>query len=75
MENQTKEKQANGGVSVKLMRTKAGRGFKLVVDDKWFYASAAKLQAMLDGERSSCNFRVIENSDPSQGGNIRGDEE
>ncbi len=75
MEQQTQEKQANGGVSVKLMRTKAGKGFKLVVEDKWFYTSATKLQEMLDGERSSCNFRVIENPAPSQGENVRGEEE
>lgn len=46
--------------SIKLMKTKAGKGFKLVVDDKWVYTSKAEFFKMLNDHANACLFRPIE---------------
>ena len=75
MESKQKEKK---NVGVKLMPTKAGKGYKLVVGEKWFYTSKPELAEMLEGESNACDFRTIEEGSPSpfQGrNNVGGDEE
>ena len=46
--------------NIKLMKTKAGKGFKLVVNDKWVYTSKAEFFKMLKEEANACTFRPIE---------------
>ena len=57
MEKQNQEKKL---VGVKLMKTKAGKGYKLVVGDKWFYTSIPELMEMVEGDTNACVFRTIE---------------
>ena len=47
---------------IKLMQTKKGNGYKIVVDGQWFYASREALLKVID-EGWSCNFRTIEDDD------------
>ena len=42
-----------------LCKTKAGRGFKLVLNGVWIYASKEQLHKFLEGESSSCQFKEI----------------
>ena len=46
--------------TIKLMPTKAGKGYKIVVDGVWFYTSIGELSKMLAGKVSACQFRGIE---------------
>lgn len=46
--------------NVKLMKTKAGKGFKLVVDGKWVYTSRVEFFKMLSNKANACIFRPIE---------------
>jgi len=48
---------------VRLMPTKAGNGFKVVVGEKWLYTSKKALYGMLDGETTAVRFREIENTE------------
>jgi hypothetical protein len=48
---------------VRLMPTKAGNGFKIIVGEKWLYTSKKALYDMLDGELTVVSFREIENTD------------
>ena len=43
-----------------LCKTKAGKGFKFVVDGKWFYTSAKELYMLLSNKAKACQFRTIE---------------
>jgi len=52
--------------NVKLCRTKAGRGFKIVVGEEWFYTSIPELMKLVEGAAKACTFRSIEDS--SEGG-------
>jgi len=45
---------------VTLCATKAGKGYKIVVNDKWFYTSIEALHAVMRGESKSCTFKPIE---------------
>jgi len=40
-------------------KTKAGRGFKIVIDGKWFYTSKAELFNVLTNKTTGCRFRSI----------------
>jgi hypothetical protein len=42
----------------KLMRTRKGHGFKLVVDGTWYYASAEQVSEVVEATKSSCVFRT-----------------
>ena len=42
-----------------LCPTKAGRGFKVVVDGKWFYTSKQDVLDMVNGEAKACTFSTI----------------
>lgn len=45
----------------KLMPTKNGNGYKIVVGEKWLYASRDAFERMLDGDLPSVTFREIKN--------------
>lgn len=47
-------------MSVLFCRTKAGNGFKVLVDDKWLFTSEKNLLNVLFGKASSCYFDEIE---------------
>lgn len=40
--------------------TKAGKGFKVVVDGVWYYTSRGELFKMLQHKSGACKFRTIE---------------
>ena len=46
--------------NVTMCPTKAGKGFKLVVEGVWFYTSTKELSAMIGGKASACRFRPRE---------------
>ena len=48
-----------------FQETKAGKGYKIVVDGQWLYASKASLLAVVDGRKRSCLFREITDDEPS----------
>lgn len=43
-------------------KTKAGKGFKILVDEVWLYVSQTNLQAVLEGKITSCKFSTIESN-------------
>ena len=42
-----------------LCRTKAGNGFKVVVNGVWFYASKHQVLELIHGVRTACTFHTI----------------
>ena len=42
-----------------LVPTKAGRGYKVVVDGVWFYTSKDSLLDMVSGKAKACTFSTI----------------
>ena len=50
-------------MKVTFCKTKAGKGFKIAVDDKWLYASKASVIAVLEGEINSCQFKPIKDNE------------
>ena len=38
------------------MKTKAGNGYKLVVDGNWFFVSGQSMLDMIENKRNSCRF-------------------
>jgi hypothetical protein len=42
-----------------LVPTKAGRGYKVVVDGVWFYTSKSSLLEMVEGKTRACTFSTI----------------
>ena len=49
-------------MKAKFYKTKAGNGFKILVDGKWLYASKDKLLAVIDGDAHYCPFGEMDNS-------------
>ena len=45
---------------ITFCRTKAGKGFKIVVDGEWFYTSLHELYKVLQDKTNACQFRTIE---------------
>ena len=41
-------------------KTRAGKGFKIVVDGQWFYTSLGELYKVITGKTQACRFRSIE---------------
>ncbi len=39
--------------------TKAGNGYKVVVNGVWFYASKRQLMELVSGRQKACTFRTI----------------
>ena len=50
-------------MNVTFTSTKAGKGFKIAVDDKWLYVSKKSLLNVISGEAESCQFRTIEDEE------------
>lgn len=46
--------------NIKLMKTKAGKGYKIVVNGKWAYTSAQEHAAMEANKAAACTFRTAE---------------
>ena len=42
--------------AVTLCETKAGKGFKIVVNGKWLYVAKRKLFDLIDGRSKACTF-------------------
>jgi len=42
-----------------LCATKAGNGYKVVVNGVWFYASKRQLMELVSGRQKACTFRTI----------------
>lgn len=53
-------------MNVTFCKTKAGKGFKIAVDDKWLCVSKKLLFRVLADKAKSCQFRIIEDSEPYQ---------
>lgn len=48
-----------------LCPTKAGRGFKVVVNGKWYYASKASVIDLVNNKAKACTFSTIKDDEPS----------
>ena len=46
-----------------LCPTKAGNGFKVVVDGTWFYTSKASVLDMVNGKSKACTFSTIKDDE------------
>lgn len=46
-----------------LCPTKAGNGFKVVVNGTWFYTSKASLLDMVNGKNRACTFSTIKDDE------------
>lgn len=51
---------------IKLFRTKAGKGYKVVVGDDWFFTSRVELHRLIMGVSNSCSFRPINEKETAQ---------
>ncbi len=40
-----------------LLKTNAGKGYKIVINDIWLYISLAELEAVVSGTAKACQFR------------------
>ena len=43
-----------------MLKTKAGKGLKIVIDGKWYYTSIGEMMKMLSNKAHACKFRTIE---------------
>ena len=46
-----------------LCPTKAGNGFKVVVNGTWFYTSKTSLLEMINGKAKACTFSTIKGAE------------
>ena len=46
-----------------LCPTKAGNGFKVVVDGIWYYASKAQVLEVVQGNQRACTFHTIKDEE------------
>jgi len=53
------ENEMNNKDTATLCPTKAGNGYKVVVDGVWFYTSKASLRDMVNGKSRACTFSTI----------------
>jgi len=54
--------EAESQVQAVFCKTKAGKGFKIVINGKWFYTSKAELFNVLNNKTTGCRFRSIPNN-------------
>ena len=47
-------------MKVRFCKTKAGNGFKIVVNDKWLVVNKQDLLEVIDDDAPSCQFTTIE---------------
>jgi hypothetical protein len=45
--------------TVTLCPTKAGNGYKVVVNGVWFYASKQQVMDLVSGKQKACTFHTI----------------
>jgi len=50
-----------------LCKTKAGKGFKIVIDEVWYYTSKHELFRLLNDSARACTFRTIEDEEEEAG--------
>ncbi len=43
----------------KLMKTKSGNGFKILVQNEWLYTSSREMEMLLEGASAVVSFRKI----------------
>jgi hypothetical protein len=43
--------------------TKAGNGYKILVDGVWFYASKRQVLDLINGRRTACTFHTIKDEE------------
>jgi len=55
--------EMNNKDTATLCPTKAGNGFKVVVDGTWFYTSKASLQDVVSGKAKACTFSTIKDEE------------
>jgi hypothetical protein len=58
MDNQ--EKLGDNEQTATLCPTKAGNGFKVVVNGVWFYASKEQVLNLINGKNKAATFHTIE---------------
>ncbi len=46
-----------------LCKTKAGKGFKLFVNNRWLFVSKEYLLEVIEGRATSCRFSEIEDKE------------
>jgi hypothetical protein len=51
--------EMNNKDTATLCPTKAGNGYKVVVDGTWFYTSKGSLLNMVNGKAKACTFSTI----------------
>ena len=51
--------EMNNKDTATLCPTKAGNGYKVVVDGVWFYTSKASLRDMVNGKSRACTFSTM----------------
>lgn len=54
------QKQENNEQTATLCPTKAGNGFKVVVNGVWFYASKEQVLNLINGQNKACTFHTIQ---------------
>ena len=55
--------EMNNKDTATLCPTKAGNGFKVVVDGTWFYTSKSSLLDMVNGKNRACTFSTIKDEE------------
>ena len=50
-----------------LCKTKAGKGFKIVIDEVWYYTSKSELFRLLNDSARACTFRTIVDEEEENG--------
>jgi hypothetical protein len=53
------ENETNNEEKATLLPTKAGRGFKIAIDGRFFYAGKQNVLDMVNGKRKSATFSTI----------------
>jgi hypothetical protein len=55
--------EMNNKDTATLCPTKAGHGFKVVVDGTWFYASKVQVLDLINGKQKACTFHTIKDEE------------
>ena len=51
----------------KLLRTKKGNGYKIVVEEVWYYAPKEEVSRLVSNDVKACTFRTIEDEKDETG--------
>jgi hypothetical protein len=55
--------EMNNKDTATLCPTKAGNGYKVVVDGTWFYASKLQVLDLINGKQKACTFHTIKDEE------------